>query len=144
MTKIANYFLTSKSENLAQIVQALTALNNEPSPLSKPVSFIRVSDFPKTTLSMVDVFGQKVESARFLVGVDNGDLEEVGSDGVFDASGLRVGCVVSEASDLARKDPEITNLTLFSRPPTRHPYHRNPNFRIWLLRRHRRSQTTQI
>merc|ERR1719210_1385586 len=74
VTKIANYFLTSKSQDLAQIVQALTALNNEPSPLPKPVSFSRVSDFPKTTLSMVDVFGQKVESARFLVGVDNGDL----------------------------------------------------------------------
>jgi oligosaccharyltransferase complex subunit delta (ribophorin II) len=88
ITQIANYFLTQKAS--AHTIQALVALNMEPSPLSKPVKFSRENNLPVLKISMTDVFNRDVDSARFFVKINEGDMVEVGSDGKYDFSGLNL------------------------------------------------------
>jgi len=87
--KVANYFLTTGQEdNLAQAVQALNALNVEPSPLPKPVSFVRSGKFPNYNFKMSNVFGQNVDSARFTVKVEDLQDQDVAASGAIDLSNL--------------------------------------------------------
>lgn len=80
--KIANFFIFKANQNespldYAYAVQALAALNIDPSSLSKPVSFVKSGSFPKYNFKMISVFGDMVDSARFFLNVEGQKGQQV-------------------------------------------------------------------
>jgi len=90
VVKLANFFLLEKTKSASEaalIASALHALNADLTTLGKPVHVNTVIEYPNLSISMTDVFSEKVQSGRFSIEIESKTLD-VEASGIVDLSAL--------------------------------------------------------